>query len=50
MVNFAFTVLEEGEKAYSSAGNHIIEIFKVSESDYNALYKALQDIIIEANQ
>ena len=48
VVNFAFTVLEEGEKAYSSAGNHIIGIFKVSE-DYNALYEALQDIIIEAN-
>lgn len=49
MVNFAFTILEEGEKAYSSAGNHSIGIFKVSESDYSALYEALQDIIIEAN-
>ena len=49
VVNFAFTVLEEGKKAYSSAGNHIIGIFKVSKSDYSALYEALQDIIIEAN-
>ena len=32
IVNFAFTVLEEGEKAHSSAG---IIIFKVCESDYN---------------
>ena len=49
MVNFAFTILEESEKAYSSTGNHSIGIFKVSESHYSALYEALQDIIIEAN-
>ena len=48
VVNFAFTILEEGEKARSSAGNHCIGIFKVCE-DYSALYEALQDIIIEAS-
>ena len=45
VVNVAFTILEEGEKAHSAAGNHSIGIFKVCESDYNALYEALQDII-----
>ena len=49
VVNVAFTILEEGEKAHSAAGNHCIGIFKVCESDYNALYEALQDIIIEAS-
>ena len=41
VVNVAFTMLEEGEKAHSAAGNHCIGIFKVCESDYNALYEAL---------
>ena len=49
VVNFAFIILEEGEKVHSSAGNHSIGIFKVCESDYSALHKALQDIISEAN-
>ena len=49
VVNFAFTILEEGEKAHSLVGNHSLGIFKVCESDYNALCEALQDIIMEAN-
>ena len=49
IVNFDFTILEEGEKAHSPAGDQCIEIFKVCESDYSALYEALQDIIIEAS-
>jgi len=48
VVNIAFTVLEEGTKACSAQGNHTIAILKVSESDYDALYEALQDIITEA--
>ena len=32
VVNFAFTILEEGAKAQSVAGNHTIAIMKVSES------------------
>ena len=31
-------------------GNHTIAILKVSESDYDALYEALQHIITEAKQ
>ena len=49
IVNFAFTILEEGDKAHSAAGNHSLGIFKVCESDYSALHEALQDIISEAN-
>jgi len=47
VVNIAFTVLEEGTKGCSAQGNHTIAILKVSESDYGALYEALQDIITE---
>ena len=44
MINFAFTLLEEGDKAYSAAGNHCIAIIKETES-YNSLKLALQNII-----
>ena len=47
VVNVAFTILEEGNKARSASGNHSIGIFKVSE-DYHALISAMQDIITEA--
>ena len=50
MVNFAFIILEEGLKACSAQGNHNIGIFKVSESDYDAVYNSLQDIITEAKE
>ena len=46
MVNFAFTILEEGLKACS----HSIGIFKMSESDYDVVYNSLQDIITEAKE
>jgi len=45
VVNIAFTILEEGPKACLAQGNHGIVIFKVSESDYDALCEAIQDII-----
>lgn len=32
VVNFVFTILDEGDLAYSAAGNHCIAIFKESES------------------
>jgi len=48
VINIAFTISEEGTKACSAQGNHSIGIFKVSESDYDALNEALQDIINEA--
>ena len=44
VVNFAFTILDEGDLAYSAAGNHCIAIFKESES-YDSLKLCLQDII-----
>ena len=46
VVNFAFTILDEGEKAYSATGNHCIAIVKEAES-YEALKPALQDIIMD---
>lgn len=48
VVNFAFTLLEEGEKAMSVRGNHSLAILKVSESNDNELFCALTDIIKEA--
>ena len=49
VVNFAFTILVESEKAHSLVGNHSLGFFKVCESGYSAICEALQDIIIEAN-
>ena len=46
VVNFGFTILDEGESAYSASGNHCIAIFKETE-DYNSLKIALQDIVAE---
>ena len=48
VVNFAFTVLEEGEKAMSIRGNHSLAILEVSESYDDELFRALKDIIDEA--
>lgn len=47
MVNFAFTVIEEGQLACSAKGNHTLAILKVSEN-YNDLAAGLKDIIEEA--
>ena len=47
VVSVAFTILEEGTKARSVAGNHTIAIMKVSES-YKELIKGLRDICQEA--
>ena len=47
VVNFAFTLLEEGTKARSVAGNHTIAIMKVSES-YDELISGLKDVCQEA--
>ena len=41
VVNFAFTILEEGTKAQSVAGNHTVAIMKVSES-YDELISGLE--------
>ena len=47
IVNFAFTILEEGAKAQSVTGNHAIAIMKVSEL-YDELISGLKDICQEA--
>ena len=42
MVNFAFTILEEGSRAQSVLGNHTVAIMKVSETydeDKGKVYK-----------
>ena len=44
VVNFAFTILDEGDLAYSAAGNHCIAIFKEAEH-YDSLKLCLQDIV-----
>ena len=49
VVNFAFTVLEEGDKAYGASGNHCIAIFKESES-YGAMKLCLTDIIRQVKE
>ena len=43
VVNFTFTLLEEGRLAYSSEGNHTLAIFKEPEK-YEKLRDALEDI------
>ena len=43
-MNFAFTILEEGDRAHSAAANHCIAIFKESES-YDAMKLCLTDIV-----
>ena len=48
-VNFAFTILDEGDAAYSASGNHCIAILKESE-DYDSLKVGLHDIIKEVEQ
>ena len=47
IINFAFTILEEGSKAYSILGNYTVVILKASES-YDELALGLQDICAEA--
>ena len=46
VVNFVFTILDEGEKACTASGNHCIAILKESES-YDAMKLGLKDIIRE---
>ena len=46
VINFTFTLLDEGDKAYSYEGNHSLAIFKEQES-YEGLGNALEDIIKE---
>lgn len=46
VVNFTFTLLDEGSKAYSFEGNHILAIVKVDEK-YDSLKLALEDVIAE---
>lgn len=43
VVNITFTILEEGSKAMTADGNHIIAIIKVPEN-YERLAEALADI------
>jgi hypothetical protein len=43
VVNFTFTLLDEGDAAYSSEGNHPLAIFQDPE-DYDSLSRALSDI------
>ena len=46
VINFAFTILEEGNLVLSVKGNHSFAILRVSE-DYDDLLQSLQDVISE---
>ncbi len=43
VITFGFTLLEEGSKAHSFEGNHILAVFRAPE-DYDSLESALSDI------
>lgn len=47
VVNIAFTILEEGQRACAAIGNHSIAIMKISE-DYDNLVAGLEDLCDEA--
>lgn len=49
VVNFTFTLLEEGAHAYSYEGNHTLAIFKEAEK-YEQLRMALEDVRKEVEQ
>ena len=49
VINFTYTLLDEGDKAYSYEGNHPLAICRAGES-YESLKRALQDIISEVEQ
>ena len=49
VVTFTFTLLEEGNKAHSSDGNHILAAFKEPEK-YESVKAALEDISAEVEQ
>lgn len=49
VVNFAFTLLNEGQAASSVFGNHSLSIIEIPE-DYDSLSSALADIVQEASE
>ena len=49
VVNFAFTILEEGSRSHSAQGNHCIAIFKEPES-YTSMKLSLSDIVHDVNE
>ena len=49
VINFTFTLLDEGEKAYLYEGNHPLAVFRAPES-YASLMKSLRDDISEVEQ
>ena len=49
VVSFAFTIIEEGERAYGGIGNHCIGIFKEPEN-YESMQLCLQDIISDVER
>jgi len=46
VISFGFCIIDEGNLAYSAAGNHCIVIWKSTES-YEILKLAMHDIIAE---
>ncbi len=48
VINFTFTLLDEGEQAYSAEGNHSLAMFREPET-YESLQRALEDVITEVD-
>ena len=46
VVNFGFTLFDEGDKVYSASGNHCLAIFKEPKT-YELMKNALKDIVSE---
>ena len=49
VIDFTFAVLDEGSKAYTYEGNHVLATFKEPEN-YESLRNSLQDIIAEVER
>ena len=49
VINFTYSLLDEGVKAHSFVGNHPIAIFREAEN-YHALKKSLQDVALPTNE
>lgn len=46
VINFTYTLLDEGEKACSAEGNHTLAVFR-EHKNYQSLKKALEDAILK---
>lgn len=50
LLNFTFTIIDEGAKAKTANGNYTIGIFEIENENYDALVKCFKEIIKEFRQ